>query len=242
MSTNSIPVRDIVILLSLWVTIVISDNFNVNFEPGWGSNHLTVLDQGNTVELLMDQSSGAGFRSKHEYYNGVFRMRMKLPQYKTGGIIISFYLISKQGTGNHDELDFEFIGISGLLQTNIFTNDGGHREEKIKLWFDPTQEFHTYEIDLNWNRILFIVDGRQIREFKNSGGNYITKPLHVEASIWNAAWAGNVDWSKGPYKTYYQDFYIQGTIANSGNIQMDSNSSNIHNNSKDSNNSKGIIH
>ena len=58
-----------------------------------------------------------------------------------------------QPGGNHDELDFEFMGSGGpnyTLQTNIYSDDVGGREQMINLWFDPTKDFHTYSI--LWNR------------------------------------------------------------------------------------------
>jgi xyloglucan:xyloglucosyl transferase len=42
----------------------------------------------------------------------------------------------KSYTNNHDELDFEFLGGKGqnyLLQTNVFTNGQGDREQRISL-------------------------------------------------------------------------------------------------------------
>ena len=56
--------------------------------------------------------------------------------------------------GNHDELDFEFIGSSTLLQTNVFADDSGGREERYQLWFDPRKDFHLYEI--LWNQYLVV--------------------------------------------------------------------------------------
>jgi xyloglucan:xyloglucosyl transferase len=57
-----------------------------------------------------------------------------------------------------DELDFEFLGnVSGepyLLQTNIFTNGTGYKEQRIYLWFDPTADFHTYTISWTKDAVL----------------------------------------------------------------------------------------
>lgn len=59
---------------------------------------------------------------------------------------------------NRDELDFEFLGnVEGMpysLQTNVFTNGYGEREERIQLWFDPTEDFHTYSILWNIYQIV----------------------------------------------------------------------------------------
>lgn len=59
---------------------------------------------------------------------------------------------------NHCELDFEFLGnVSGepyALQTNVFAEGVGDREQRITLWFDPSIEFHTYGI--LWNKDLIL--------------------------------------------------------------------------------------
>ena len=52
----------------------------------------------------------------------------------------------------HDELDFEFLGnVKGKpwrFQTNVYGNGSTSRgrEERYRLWFDPSKEFHRYSI------------------------------------------------------------------------------------------------
>ncbi|XP_051115135.1 xyloglucan endotransglucosylase/hydrolase protein 3-like [Andrographis paniculata] len=191
-----------------------NDNrFQTYYTPLWGFDHLTVNPQGTEVELKFDQSSGCGFRSKLDYSSGKFHIQMKVPEKKSGGIVPNFYLYSVPGygqnPGSHFEIDFEFLGSNGTLQTNVYNDDMGHREQRFRLWFDPSQDFHSYDFLWNSHQIVFYVDNIPIRVFKNmmdKGIPYPDKPLHVEATIWNANWAGEVDWGKAPYVTRYRDF------------------------------------
>ncbi|PIN03077.1 Xyloglucan:xyloglucosyl transferase [Handroanthus impetiginosus] len=201
-----------ILLLLVVLSNLAESRFDKYYVPLWGQNHLSVNPQGTQVQLMMDKSSGAGFRSKLEYGSGLFHIRMKIPDKKTGGIVTTFYLTSApdyQEPGNHFELDYEFLGTNGTVQTNVYDNDGGHREESFKLWFDPSKDFHTYEILWNSHQVVFTVDKIPVRVFKNNtarGIAYPSKPMHIEASIWNADWAGKVDWTQAPFTAYFQDF------------------------------------
>ncbi|XP_047326122.1 putative xyloglucan endotransglucosylase/hydrolase protein 1 [Impatiens glandulifera] len=186
--------RASLILLVFVVVVATSDEvFDKYYQPLWGTDHMNVTDQGKEVQLRIDTSSGSGFKSKREYCSGVFRMQIKISEKITGGVITSFY-----------------VRTNGTLQTNVFANDEGHREELVKLGFNPSADFHTYELNWSAKKIVFKVDDKTVRTF-NYPTNYKSRPLHVEATVWNVSWAGTVDWSKAPFTSYYRGFYINGT-------------------------------
>ncbi|XP_061363512.1 xyloglucan endotransglucosylase/hydrolase protein 2-like [Gastrolobium bilobum] len=150
-------------------------------------------------------------------------MRIKPPNKDSRGIVTAFYLTSKAYEhmgGNHDEIDFEFLCNNGetyMLQTNIYANDEGGREQRISLWFDPTIDFHTYGILWNQHQIVFYVDQIPIRVFKNKsnvGVSFPSQPMHITVSIWNGEpWASNgkrIDWKRAPFMAQFQGFNING--------------------------------
>ncbi|CAI9107423.1 OLC1v1006773C1 [Oldenlandia corymbosa var. corymbosa] len=207
--------------LILRTTTASGSSFNQNYEPYFGLDHFKLIQGGqDEAQLTLDQNGGAGFRSKAEYQSGRFHIRMKIPRQKTRGIIPNFYLISREESGIHTELDFEFLGTTGDLQTNMFANDLGGREQHFHLWFDPSEDFHSYSILWNQHQVVFLVDNIPITVYKNNsamGAKFPSEPLHIEATIWNGTWVGNVDWSVSPFTTSYRNFEITGCQADNAN-------------------------
>ncbi|KAL2540752.1 Xyloglucan endotransglucosylase/hydrolase protein 2 [Abeliophyllum distichum] len=207
-------------------------NFDVNYNITWGKDHVLSLNQGRQVQLSMDIQSGAGFGSKLSYGSGFFHLRIKLPGKDSAGVVTAYYLTST--TINHDELDFEFLGNREgkpiTLQTNVFVNGQGNREQRFRFWFDPTADFHTYKILWNQHHVVFYVDEIPIRIFKNNtniGVSYPTQPMQIVASLWDGdSWATDggqtkTNWSHAPFKAHFQGFNVNGCpldIQNSLNI------------------------
>ncbi|EOX93900.1 Xyloglucan endotransglucosylase/hydrolase protein 2, putative [Theobroma cacao] len=195
-------------------------SFDQNYHITWGNSHVTSLNEGREIHISMDNVSGAGFQSNARYASGFFQMKLKIPNKDSAGVVTAFYLIDNKGEGDHDELDFEFLGSKGqpcTLQTNVFANDKGGREQRYHLWFDPTADFHTYGILWNQHQIVFYVDNTPIRVSKNIsniGVNYPSQTLVIQASIWDGeGWASNgrkLDWSQQPFTASFQGFNVDG--------------------------------
>nr|GEY04476.1 probable xyloglucan endotransglucosylase/hydrolase protein 23 [Tanacetum cinerariifolium]GEY31563.1 probable xyloglucan endotransglucosylase/hydrolase protein 23 [Tanacetum cinerariifolium] len=203
-------------------------NFYDDFDITWGDGRGQILDNGNLITLSLDKNSGSGFESKNEYLFGKLSMQLKLIHKNSAGTVTSYYLSSKGPTW--DEIDFEFFGnLSGdpyVLNTNVFTQGKGHREQQFYLWFDPTIDFHTYTILWNPHRIIWSVDGIPIREFKNDELRGVpfpkNQPMKIYATLWDAeGWATRgglvkTDWSQAPFTASYKNFSSEACIVYSG--------------------------
>ncbi|XP_072957823.1 xyloglucan endotransglucosylase protein 6-like [Typha angustifolia] len=214
---------------ALLLSSVHSANFSDLFQPYWASDHFVMAD-GEPLELKLDNDSGCGFGSKKKYLFGQASMQIKLVEGDSAGTVTAFYM-SSDGP-NHNELDFEFLGnVSGepyLVQTNIYVNGSGNREQRHSLWFDPTVDFHTYSILWNHDHIRFQVDGIPMRVYANneeSDGLILypkDQPMGVYASVWNADdWATQggrlkTNWAHAPFVSSFRAFEIDGCEAGGG--------------------------
>ncbi|KAL2643638.1 hypothetical protein R1flu_011225 [Riccia fluitans] len=201
-------------------------SFDDFYEVTWGQDHVTMGDGGASISLSLDQANASAFASKSKYLFGYFSTGIKLVPGNSAGTVTAYYFSSETGD-IRDELDFEFLGNSTgepyILQTNIFANGVGRREQRIFLWFDPTAEMHKYSVLWNRNQIVFYVDDYPIRFFENRESEGIafptSQPMGIYASLWNGdSWATQgglvkLNWTHAPFVSTFGEFEIQGCDA-----------------------------
>ncbi|KAH7351802.1 hypothetical protein KP509_19G014900 [Ceratopteris richardii] len=206
------------------------DSFNTYYYCGWQPQYTWLEDNGYTINLKLDNWSGSGFQSSNSYTKGFISTSIKLVPGNSAGVVVAYYMSSPRDntTTDWDEIDFEFLGnVTGqpwILQTNIFTNGTGGREQRIFLWFDPTADYHTYSILWNEHQILWYVDSMPIRVYRNTtitSATYPTyRPMTIYSSIWNGdSWAtrgglDKIDWTQAPFIASYSGFYVDACTWN----------------------------
>ncbi|KAA8520020.1 hypothetical protein F0562_014306 [Nyssa sinensis] len=202
-----------------------SSSFEDNFNIMWSQDHFKTSEDGQIWSLSLDKETGCGFQTKQRYRFGWFSMKLKLVGGDSAGVVTAYYMCTENGAGpERDELDFEFLGNRTgqpyLIQSNVYKNGTGGREMRHMLWFDPTEEFHTYSILWNDHQIVFFVDSVPIRVYKNAdyANDFFPneKPMYLFSSIWNADdWATRgglekTDWKNAPFVSSYKDFSVDG--------------------------------
>lgn len=201
-------------------------SFDTAFANLWAPDHQLLSPDHLHVSLSLDKFSGTGFKSLSTYIHGLFSVAIKLPANNyTAGVVTSFYLSNADlYPKEHDEVDFEFLGRNFgeeyILQTNIYANGSTKtgREQRIRLWFDPTLEYHHYSILWTSKHIVLYIDDMPIREFPAAhlNGEYPSKQMYLYASIWDGSdWATDggkykVNYTYAPFMAHFSDFIVNG--------------------------------
>ncbi|RCV35569.1 hypothetical protein SETIT_7G250500v2 [Setaria italica] len=236
----AVVVAAVAALLGAGAAVAAAAKFDDVVQPSWANDHM-VYD-GDLLKLRLDANSGGGFVSKNKFLYGKASADLKLVPGDSAGVVTAFYLSS--GGDKHNEFDFEFLGnTSGepyLVQTNLYIDGVGNREQRIDLWFDPTTDFHTYAVLWNPSQVVFMVDDTPIRVYENTSSRHVhghhrhaantsttdsspppfpgPQPMAVYSSIWNADdWAtqgGRVktDWSHAPFEATFREVRVDGCV------------------------------
>ncbi|PIA62099.1 hypothetical protein AQUCO_00200238v1 [Aquilegia coerulea] len=203
-------------------------NFDQGFKELYGGSHIKLMENGSFVNLTLDKSSGSGFVSQNYYNYGFFNAAIKLPSGYSSGVVVAFYLSNAEMfPHNHDEIDIELLGHENkkewIFQTNIYINGSTHigREEKFRLWFDPTQQFHQYSIIWNNHHTVFLVDNVPIREAihgESISSSSPSKPMSLYCTIWDGSeWATNggknpVNYKYAPFVASFREMQMEGCM------------------------------
>jgi xyloglucan:xyloglucosyl transferase len=198
----------------------LADLFNT-----WQPRFVSYWYGGRGVTLtLAEGESAAGAGSKESWLFGSVGAWVKLPGGDAAGTVATLYLSSP--FPNQCEFDFEFLGhLAGRprkIHTNVFVDGVGGMEQQIYMPgdFDPTAAYHYYSFGWHKDMVVFYVDWKPIRMFKNLEGvvpgfKYCNhKPMSLFFSIWDGSnWATEggsipVDWNAAPFRSKYSDFVL----------------------------------
>lgn len=200
--------------------------FNHGFTEFFGGSNIQPINNGSYANLILNKSSGSGLVSQSKYYYGFFSAAIKLPSGYTSGVVVAFYMSNADlFPHNHDEIDIELLGHEKrkdwVLQTNMYGNGSVStgREEKFRLWFDPTEQYHHYSFIWNSHHIVFLVDNIPVREILYNdaiSSVYPSKPMSVYATIWDGSeWATHggkypVDYKYAPFVVSFGEMEMDG--------------------------------
>ncbi|PHU04449.1 putative xyloglucan endotransglucosylase/hydrolase protein 8 [Capsicum chinense] len=128
------------------------DNFRISDCP---ESHFKTSEDGQIWYLSLYNKAGCGFMTRQRYRFGWFSMRLKLVGGDSAGVVTAYY---KMGQGQQEMNKTQFLGNRTgepyLIQTNVYKDGTGGREMRHVLWFDPTEDFHTYSILWNSHQIV----------------------------------------------------------------------------------------
>ncbi|EDO15896.1 hypothetical protein Kpol_1019p16 [Vanderwaltozyma polyspora DSM 70294] len=171
-------------------------------------------DTGELVLGMPKYSTGSSLKASKAIQYGKVSARLKTA--RSRGVITAVVLMSATG----DEIDFEFLGSElNSVQTNYYSQ-GELIYSKMQthhIQTDTNQNYHTYDIDWDSERINWVIDNKIVRTlYKRDTWDPIDKkykypqtPMIFEVAIWpggseenslgTISWAGGfIDWENSP--------------------------------------------
>jgi endo-1,3-1,4-beta-glycanase ExoK len=172
----------------------------------------TVDDAGAAKKFL-----GAEVRSLDTLTYGRVRARVK---FATGSAVVSSLvtIYTPWPADDWNELDIECLGSSGKVQLNTMVYTGPPTTPPVaqsvtptqfphplSLDFDPSADFHEYEMEWTPAGARFAIDGEEVYTW-NAHIDLMKLPQNVLMTIWassSSGWAGAVTDATGNAKSYY---------------------------------------
>ncbi|KAL4555953.1 hypothetical protein LXL04_038587 [Taraxacum kok-saghyz] len=203
MGPSNYELGALALIISILIVAASAGSFHDDIDITFGGERAKILNGGQDLSLSLDQYSGAGFQSKHEYLFGRFDMQLKLVPDNSAGTVTTFYTLSSWAT-----------------QPETLTPSTPMCIRKGKEIKNSSSTYGTYTIVWNSQRIIFLIDNIPVRVFHNNDAAGVpfpkSQPMRVYASLWNADdWAtqgGRVktDWTKAPFTASYRKFNVNG--------------------------------
>jgi endo-1,3-1,4-beta-glycanase ExoK len=172
----------------------------------------TVDDTGAAKSFL-----GAEVRSLDTLTYGRVRARVK---FASGSAVVSSLvtIYTPWPADDWNELDIECLGATGKVQLNTMVYTGPPTTPPVAqsvkptqfphplaLDFDPSADFHEYELEWTPARARFAIDGQEVYVW-NEHIDLMKLPQNVLMTIWasgSSGWAGPVTDATGTAKAYY---------------------------------------
>lgn len=150
---------------------------------------------------------GGEYRSDDFFSYGRFEVSMKPIQ--NDGVVSSFFTYTGPTDQNPwDEIDIEFLGKDTTqVQFNYYTGGVGGHEQLYDLGFDASKEFHIYGFEWRKDRIVWLVDGKEVH---TATQQLPTTPGKLMMNAWCGkgvdGWLAPFDDSNLPLTAEYQWF------------------------------------
>ncbi|KAH3902678.1 putative glycosylase SCDLUD_000261 [Saccharomycodes ludwigii] len=214
-----------------WTKYLITDNEKAA-ENQWNnidftySGKIQLSPETSELYLSMPKKSAGSLvnTAKNMLYG---RVSVRLKTARSRGVITTIVLFSSV----QDEIDFEFLGGDLMnVQTNYYYqgNLDHTKMRKFPVSSNTYDNYHTYEIDWNEERIHWIVDNQILRTLykretfdpATNTYKYPQTPLKLHLSLWpggnetnspgTISWAGGlIDWENAPDIKLFGEFYFR---------------------------------
>lgn len=169
--------------------------------PPWNCGYLeqNITHNGGAMKLELDDTNAGGYdyscaeyQTKKEYGYGTYSAQIKASA--ESGVVTGFFVYhGPEGTPDHDEIDFEFLGEEPTqVQLNYFVGGVGGHEHIVDLGFDASTAYHTYTFKWEPDSIAWFVDGIWVRQVWSPQNDLPRIPGKIIVNHWTPdnGWAG----------------------------------------------------